>query len=290
MKTFQLIQTKSLDLTGIYKVTIYLHLIAYVLVSGADAVMETRDSQRKTALTDVSRIPDILVPEPGDHVVQSELLKHIVGTTLADPARIDEFNNRKVYSVKLSTLKKHYEKKDENIIKGLSQRQKIDIDSKFVLETGTGQISMATSSTMLDFQLTVANEIGFSTILPNRANAHTFLFTMDLKKPTREFHGKHSMIGFNTKGCVLYIGQAMNLDVYLAMAPDDFLSGLTPARPAGYTTGSSIMSTRHYRQIVVMIAHFLAKVSDRAYYTLGDVEDIDLEATSQNWGLFSNIM
>jgi hypothetical protein len=149
---------------------------------------------------------------------------------------------------------------------------------------------MDTSSTMLDFQLTVANQMGFSSILPNRVNAHTFSFTMDLKKPNHEFHGKHSMIGFDTKGSVLYIGHAMNLDVYLAMAPNNFLSGDTPARPAGYSTGSSLMSTRHYRQIVAMIAHFLGKVSERAYYTLEEPDDIDLDGTSLNWELFTNVM
>ena len=123
-------------------------------------------------------------------------MKHLVGTTLSDPSRIDEFNNRRVYGVKLSTLKKYYDRKDDRVINSLSQQQEIHIDRKFCLELGTGQITMDTSSTMLDFQLTVANEMGFSVILPNRANAHTFSFTMDLKKLNREFHEKHSTIGF----------------------------------------------------------------------------------------------
>ncbi len=98
------------------------------------------------------------------------------------------------------------------------------------------------------------------------------------------------MIGFDTKGSMLYIGQAMNVDVYLAMAPNDFLTRLKPVCPSRYSTGSSIMTTRHYRQIVMMISHFLGKVSDRAYYTLGDPYDIDLDAASPNWSLFTNIM
>jgi len=35
---------------------------------------------------------------------------------------------------------------------------------------------------------------------------------------------------------------------------------------------------------------FLGKVSDQAYYTLGDPYDIDLDAASPNWSLFTNIM
>ncbi len=143
---------------------------------------------------------------------------------------------------------------------------------------------------MLDFQLTVATQMGFSPLLPNGANAHTFSFKMDLKRPTHEFHRKHSIIGFDTKGSILYIGQAMNVDVYLAMAPNSFLTGFTPARPSGYSTGSSIMSMRHYRQIVIMLAHFLGKIPDRAYYTLDDPNNIDLDATSLTWGLFTNVL
>jgi len=65
---------------------------------------------------------------------------------------------------------------------------------------------MDMSSTMLDFRLTIAIEIGFLAILPNCANTHTFLFIIDLKKPNCEFYEKHSIIGFDTKGGILYIG------------------------------------------------------------------------------------
>ena len=185
---------------------LFSHCIAYCFLSSTDAVVETHCSQWSTALSDVSRIPDILIPEPGDHVVQSELLKHIVGTTLSDPAIIDDFNNRRVYRMKLSTLKTCYNKKDDYILSYLPARHAIHMDSKFHLELGTGQISMDTSTTMLDFQLTVANQMGFRPLLPNAANAHMFSFNMDLKRPTKEFHGKHSMIGFDIKGSILYIG------------------------------------------------------------------------------------
>ena len=101
--------------------------------------------------------------------------------------------------------------------------------------------------------------MGFSPLLPNTANAYTFSFNMDLKRLTHKFRGKHSMIGFDTKGSMLYIGQAMNVDIYLAMAPNDFLTRLKPACLSGYSTGSSIMTMRHYWQIVMMISHFLAR-------------------------------
>ena len=80
------------------------------------------------------------------------------------------------------------------------------------------------------------------------------------------------------------------MDVYLAMAPNSFLNGTTPACPSGFSTGTSTMTTRHYRQIVMMISHFLEKVANRAYYTLGDPYDIDLDSALPNWGQFTSIM
>src|SRR5216683_2894671 len=121
----------------------------------------------------------------------------------------------------------------------------------------TGQISINTRAMMLNCQLTVANQMGFSSLLPNSASTHTFSFNINLKRQTCEFHRKHSMIGFNMKGSILYIGQAMNVDVYLAMAPKSFLTGFTPACASRYSTRSSIMSMRHYCQIIMMVVHFL---------------------------------
>ena len=99
---------------------------------------------------------------------------------------------------------------------------------------------------MLNCQLTVANQMGFSSLLPNSASTHTFSFNINLKRQTCEFHRKHSMIGFNMKGSILYIGQAMNVNVYLAMASKSFLTGFTPACASRYSTRSLIMSMRHY--------------------------------------------
>ncbi len=89
-------------------------------------------------------------------MVQLELLKHIVKTTLSDLLNIDDFNNKRVYPIKLSTLQRHYDGKDSRIINSLSEHQVIYIDSKFRLKLRTGYILMNIGATMLDFQLTVA--------------------------------------------------------------------------------------------------------------------------------------
>ncbi len=90
-------------------------------------------------------------------MVQLELLKYIVKTMLSDLSNVNDFNNRKVNHIRLSTLKKYYDEKDTHILALLSLHQAIHMDSRFCLKLRTRQISMDTSTTMLNFQLTVAN-------------------------------------------------------------------------------------------------------------------------------------
>ena len=74
------------------------------------------------------------------------------------------------------------------------------------------------------------------------------------------------------------------------MAPNKFLHGHMEMKPAGYSTGPSVMSWRHYRQIVMMLAHFLSLIPQLAYITNGEVYDQDLECEKPRWSDVTNIM
>jgi hypothetical protein len=230
------------------------------------------------------------VAEPGDHIEQSKVLEHIITTNLYDLADVDPFNDKRVYTLKLSMLKRFYENRDPRVIDLLSDRHTIGIDKQFQLEFGKRQIWLDTTQTMIDYQLVVANSIGFDILLPNADSDHRFGFNMDLKRPCKEFKGKHAMVGFDTKGRMLHIGRANNEDVYLTMAPNEFLAGHVELCSAGYSTGSSIMARRHYRQMVMMLAHFLSKIPELAYIVTGDGYDQNLEDEEPVWIMVTNIM
>jgi hypothetical protein len=68
------------------------------------------------------------------------------------------------------------------------------------------------------------------------------------------------MLGFDPAGRMLYIGQCNNEDIFLAMAPNAFLNGYITPSPAGRSSGTSTMSARHYRQAIMMLVYFLAKI------------------------------
>jgi hypothetical protein len=221
---------------------------------------------------------------------QAEVLREIIENPLPDVGVFDAFNAMKMRPVKLSTLQRFYEDDNNMVLNILSRRHTIAIDEDFRVRAGTGRMKLFTEKCTIDYHLTVANSIGMGSLLPNAANSPWFCLQLNLKMPYRNFKGKHAMVGFDTKGRMLYIGQCRNEDVFLAMAPNEFCSGNYEPCAAGFSSGLSTMSKRHYRQMVMMIAHFMAKIPGRGYCNRVEVYKQDLEASSPDWGKVTNTM
>lgn len=237
-------------------------------------------SQHTKTPTDISIVPDNLAAYLDDTIDQSSILNEIIGTSLCNQSSEERFNNMPIKSLKLSSLRDYYEKDDPNVVNLLSTRHKLVIDDEFKVPLGNGQVNMNTDESMIDYHLTVANCIGFSSLLTNSRSNHRFDFEMDLKKPYRSFKGKHAMLGFDPAGSMLFIGHCENEEVFLAMAPNEFLHGHTQPSPPGHSSASPLMSKRHYRQMVMMIVHFLALIPQRSYYTMDSVYDQDLDSSN----------
>lgn len=215
--------------------------------------------------TDITTAPDTLIAEHDNRVSQLSILNEIIKNSIIDDMDLDSFNRSPVYNLNLSQLKALYEKQDVSAVDLLHHHHKIQIDDDFRLKVGAGQICMDTTKSMLDYHLTVANCIGLSPILPNANSDHHFSFKMDLKKRKKEFKHKHTMLGFDPTSKMLYLGTRGNEDIYLTMVPNEFLKGhFTPPSP-GYSSGSPCMTTCHYCLIVLMIIHFLERISDLPY-------------------------
>ena len=250
---------------------------------------DSRPSQNKLP-TDISEIPEALAVDQDDiPTPQSDLLKEIIGSTFFLPSA-QEFYNMNTKQLNLSKLRDLYERKDESAVSLLSSRHEIHIDDSLLLKMGTGQICMNTRSSMIDYHLTVGNCLGFSPLLPNVLSDHQFCFDMNLKMPIKDFKCKNAMLGFDPAGRMLFLGRCRNEDVFLAMAPNEFLQGhYTPTR-AGYSTGPTVMSRRHYRQIVMMIAHFLAKVEDLPYLNDQPVYNLILDSEHPDFKSITDVL
>jgi hypothetical protein len=233
-----------------------------------------------TRVMDISIVPEMLAAEADDGTTQSEVLREIVATSSGHGSNLEKFLELKVHRLKLSKLKKFYEDKDRSVVTYLSRRNKITIDEDLRLKFNAGLIRMNTKTSMIDYQLTVGKEMGLSALLPNKEGDHRFCFGLDLQKPTKGFKGKHGMLGFDPAGRMLYIGTRDREDVFLAMAPRGFFRrGFATCAP-GFATGSGTMSTRHYRQMVMMFAHMLAQLPQRSFLNTGSVYEQKLNGST----------
>ena len=234
------------------------------------------DEENKEGPTDIALIPQELAAYPHDVTLQSEVLDEIIGTASLE---VDKFREMPVFDLKLSKLKRAYERQDGNIVSILSKRHMIQIDDEFSLRFDKDEVYMDASKSMIDYQLTVANCIGLSALLPNAETFHTFGLDLDLSlnRSSKQFKCKHAMLGFDPAGCMLYIGKSGHQDIYLAMAPKAFLAGHFVPPAAGHKSGSPRMSPQHHRQVLMMMAHFLAQLSDHAFYNLKPVYELDLD-------------
>jgi hypothetical protein len=253
----------------------------------------TSDSDSDTAKesTDIAPIPDCLALDPNDAITpQSDILKEIIANSLTDASNEDKFVQTRRRSLKLSKLRALYEDEDDNVLSLLGTRHRIKIDEEYMLKMGVGKIHMDTTSSMIDFHVTVGGCLGLSPLLPNARSDHQFCLYMDLHQPYKDFKGKNALLGFDPTGRMLYLGRCRNEEVFLAMAPNQFLKGhFTPTR-AGYSKGLSVMSTRHYRQMIMMLAEFLAKVSELSFFNAGEVHEQSLDSASPDFVQITDIM
>lgn len=249
--------------------------------SWLDDPVEDEDGESRNKLpTDLAVVPDGLAAYPHDAVQQSSILREIVEAPLSNDILEDRFNEMYPKRLKLSKLEASYLRGDKTCINRLSVRNRIEIDDRYIIPHGKGRISVKTSDSKIDYHLTVANCIGFGSLLPNSNSNHQFSFELDLLKPHRSFKGKHAMLGFDPTGSMLYIGRAYDEDVFLAMAPNGFVyrrAGWSPG-PRTPSSSSPLMRRRHYRQVVMMLAHFLSKITDLAFYTSEPVYKQDLDS------------
>lgn len=228
--------------------------------------------------TDIGTIPDLLAVDEDDTITpQSDVMTEIIGTTLY-LRTAEEFFKHDARVLKLSRLKEFYERKDKNVLSLLASRHNVVIDEEFKLQKGVGQIRMDTTSSKIDYHLTVGNCLGFSPLLPNLQSDIGFCFELDMKGQIREFKGKNAMLGFDPARKMLYVGRCRNENVFLAMAPNEFLRGHYQPTRAGYSTGPSMMSRRHYRQVAMMLTHFLAGVRELPFVNTESVYSLDLES------------
>ncbi|KAH9028272.1 hypothetical protein EDB85DRAFT_2147990 [Lactarius pseudohatsudake] len=245
---------------------------------------------------DISEVPEDMEVDAEEKMGQGEVLTEILANRLEDWGEEDPFNDKRAHKLKLSALQRQHlmeeNERKQKALRLLTVRNEIEIDADMTLPVGKGQVIMTTERTMLDYELTVGSKVGLGAVLPNARMAKHFMLELDLQQPLREFRGKRGMVGFDTKGKMLYIGRARNEDVFVAMAPNEFIRCEEEPCGAGHKTGRPQLSRRHYRQVVMMFAYFMAKIPELSFVTPDgrSVYELDLESARVKWNEVTNVL
>ena len=108
--------------------------------------------------------------------------------------------------------------------------------------------------------------------------------------PIKDLKCKNAMLGFDPTGRMLFLGHCRNKDIFLAMAPNDFLRGHYTPTCAGYSTDPTNMSRRHYCQTVMLLAHFLAKVKELSFLNTDPIYEINLDSEYPDFEFVTDIL
>lgn len=228
--------------------------------------------------------------EVDDHISQEELLQALFQSNVVPEAERDNYERLPTHSLRLSRLREAYRKKQSSqAIQYLGMRNKIKIDSDLHIPSDDDHLLWRLNDHSLDYILVVSGHVGFWAATPNVPVDHNFVLSLDLSQPYRDYKGKYGKLGFDPKGRMLYIGKCKNDDVWLAMAPWEFIDGGDEGCPAGHVTGDTRLSKRHYRMIVMFFAYHLESISDRGF-TCHNPYGASLDDPDSDFGIHTNIM
>jgi hypothetical protein len=203
--------------------------------------------------------PLLRISNPDETVGQ-----HLFGNQFIPMERTSDLEDHKVFlkapllSITLTQLKALYERNDKAaLVRLLPKRVRITIDNDATVNPTLAEYSV--QSWCLDFLLIVPIEPGLSVLLPptDSVPRRTWLFELNLKN-NRAFRMKHGALGFDTANAVLHIGQLDNQDIWLGMAPDDFVTGTEPGIPAESKQASNtFMTPIHHAMVLSYFLHCL---------------------------------
>jgi hypothetical protein len=216
------------------------------------------DDLPNMAPVDITMVDEAL--NSSDGLTQDDVLKSLFDNTHRRGNGLPGYESKTVSTVPLSAFKRDYDdKRGLHAIAMLKEHTRIEVDDEYKISVEDDLLHFNASIHRLDFMCTVGDSIGLWTLIPNVITDHTYVFTLDLQKPFREFKAKYSKLGFDAAGRLLHIGRRDGIDSWIAFCPLDVLAGTAPDVEVGYCTGDTRMKTKHYRMIVVFLALCLSK-------------------------------
>jgi hypothetical protein len=202
---------------------------------------------------DLSVIPANLEVE--DSLAQSRALEAVDNRRLADQDEDARFHAQPPRLIPLHYLRRLYENNDtSSAIKLLNFRHQVTFlnDAECVTPSDSNSVSWTVNKHFIDMLVCVGKDIGLGAIIPNQRINSLFSIQMDFRHGSKEFKAKNVMLGFDSSGCMLWIGKTPSSDdIWMAWVPEDL-----DETNLGLST---CLSQQHYRIVIMFFAFVLSK-------------------------------
>jgi hypothetical protein len=167
----------------------------------------------------------------------------------------------------------------DNVYK-MNKRQKIEWEkSEYVVKSMSNDIHWMIDEYYLDLLICRGRNVGLSAILPNVEVDHTIQLSMELKRSERSFRAKYAHLGFDTIGCMQFIGKThRGEDAWIGWIPNE-LQGMDLDEedpvPPGTCTGETKLSKPHINGAIMFFAAQLAAMGYKDVTVFDDYPDLD---------------
>lgn len=217
---------------------------------------------------DASFVPETLATE--DAVSQDDIARAIHASlsheTAHDVAEFDALPTRSIY---LSTMRKHYERKDVHAaMRSLMFKTKLVVDPEYLIDSASQDINWRPSH-HLDYTLAVPVCPGLGAVLPTTVD-HTFSMKLNLQSPHIEFPGTSESLGFQPVHNMMSIGVCGMQSLFLAL-PDRSCVGVEALRTFEPTPSkeSTRMSPIDGRIAIALMCWMIERATVRDAYVVG---------------------
>ncbi|KAI6008939.1 hypothetical protein BKA83DRAFT_4134020 [Pisolithus microcarpus] len=207
------------------------------------------------------RVEDALLFDFEEEVEEEVLADegdHDVPFNIAED-HVDKFKASAVKAVRLSTLRYMQEnKRAMSAIGLLRRRHRLEVDQEYVVDVHGANMVARVAPHYLDFLLYVGSRRGMDAALPNVDVDHTWGAKLQLNLGHRQWPGSHGgALGFDPKGRMMFIGKRMQEQLWIAMLPNEYLSGREGRRVREMEGSTRAVSTMHKYMLIMFLAYVL---------------------------------
>ena len=141
--------------------------------------------------------------------------------------------------------------------KVLHQRTAVAIadDERFTLTPHHDSLVWDMDTHFLDHICLVPKAPGLDAFLPRRGTHNSWEWRFDVSNRRKPFAPKHSSLGFDPSGRMVWAGTCQGLDVWIAMAPNPEGTLFTNSDSGEKTGGSTIMPVKLYNITMIFFAY-----------------------------------